>query len=64
MLVTNGDIVRNMDNQNLAEVFCSIITKSIHKDYLKEKVDNSTKEWYNDNVVKGIKEWLDEPYEE
>ncbi len=64
MTVTNGDIVRNMDNQNLAEIFCSIITKSIHKDYLKEKVDKHTKEWYNDNVVKGIKEWLDEPYEE
>ena len=44
MLVTNGDIVRNMDNQNLAEVFCAIIKKAIHKDYLKEKVDNSTKE--------------------
>ena len=64
MTVTNGDIVRNMDNQNLAEVFCSIILKSIHKDYLKTEVDKHTKEWYNENVVKGIKEWLDEPYEE
>ena len=64
MLVTNGDIVRNMDNQNLAEVFYAIIKKAIHKDYLKEKVDNSTKEWYNDNVVKNVKNWLDEPYYE
>ena len=62
MLVTNGDIVRNMDNQNLAEVFCAIIKKAIHKDYLTEKVDNSTKEWYNKNVVKNIKDWLDKPY--
>ena len=62
MLVTNGDIVRNMNNQDLAEVFCAIIKKSIHKDYLKEKVDNSTKEWYNKNVVENVKDWLDEPY--
>ena len=53
-----------MDNQNLAEVFCAIIKKAIHKDYLKEKVDNSTKEWYNKNVVKNVKDWLDEPYYE
>lgn len=64
MTVTNGDIVRNMDNQNLAEIFCSIITRSIHKDYLKAEVDNSTKEWYNKNVVKNVKDWLDEPYYE
>lgn len=64
MMVTNGDIVRNMDNQNLAELFCFIITKSIYKDYLKVEIDKRTKEWYNDNVVKGIKEWFDEPYEE
>ncbi|MBO7731824.1 MAG: hypothetical protein J6S67_04710 [Methanobrevibacter sp.] len=64
MLVTHGDIVRNMDNQNLAEVFCAIIKKAIHKDYLKDRVDNSTKEWYNKNVVKNVKDWLDEPYYE
>ena len=69
MLVTNGDIVRNMDNQNLAEVFCAIISKTIRKDYLKRKIlfnklDNVDIMWYNENVVKGIKEWLDEPYEE
>ena len=64
MLVTHGDIVRNMNNQDLAEVFCAIIKKAIHKDYLKEKVDNSTKEWYNENVVKNVKDWLDEPYYE
>lgn len=64
MLVTNGDVVRNMDNQSLAEIFCAIIKKVIHKDYLKEKVDNSTKEWYNDNVVKNVKDWLDKPYYE
>lgn len=64
MLVTHGDIVRSMDNQNLAEVFCAIIKKAIHKDYLKEKVDNSTKEWYNENIVKNVKDWLDEPYYE
>lgn len=62
MLVTNGDVVRNMDNQNLAEVFCAIIKKAIYKDYLKDRVDNSTKEWYNENVVKNVKDWLDEPY--
>ena len=61
-MITNGDVVRNMDNQNLAEIFCTIIKKSIHKDYLKEKVDNTTKEWYNDNVVKNVKDWLNEPY--
>ena len=60
--VTNGDIVRNMDNQNLAEIFCEVIKSAIHKDYLREKVDNSTKEWYNENVVKNVKNWLDEPY--
>ena len=64
MTITNGDVVRTMDNQNLAEIFCAIIKKAIHKDYLKEKVDNVTEKWYNDNVVKGIKEWLDEPFEE
>lgn len=64
MIVTNGDIVRNMDNQNLAEVFCAIIKKAIHKNYLKEKVDNSTKEWYNKNVVENVKDWLDESYYE
>lgn len=64
MLVTNGDIVRNMNNQDLAEIFCTIIKKAIYKDYLKEKVDNSTKEWYNKNVVKNVKDWLDEPYYE
>lgn len=64
MTVTNGDIVRNMNNQNLAEIFCTIIKKAIHKDYLKERVDNSTKEWYNDNVIKNVKDWLDEPYYE
>lgn len=64
MIVTNGDIVRNMDNQNLAEVFCAIITKAIHKDYLKEKVDNSDLMWYNENVVKNVKEFLDESYYE
>lgn len=37
-MVTNGDIVRNMDNQNLAEIFCAIISKTIHKDYLKRKI--------------------------
>ena len=63
-MVTNGDIVRNMNNQNLAEIFCSIITKSIHKDYLKAEVDKHTKEWYNKNVVKNVKDWLDEPYYE
>lgn len=63
-MVTNGDIVRDMNNQNLAEMFYSLITKSIHKDYLEVEVDKYTKEWYNDNVVKGIKEWLDEPYYE
>lgn len=64
MLVTNGDVVRNMDNQNLAEVFCAIIKKAIHKNYLKDRVDNFTKEWYNENVVKNVKDWLDEPYYE
>ena len=64
MLVTNGDIVRTLDNRNLAEIFCAIIKTAIHKDYLKEKVDNSTKEWYNKNVVKNVKDWLDEPYYE
>ncbi len=37
MLVTNGDIVRTLDNRNLAEIFCAIIKTAIHKDYLKEK---------------------------
>lgn len=63
-MITNGDIVRGMNNQNLAEVFCSIIKKAIHKDYLKERVDNLDPTWYNDNVVKNVKDWLDEPYYE
>ena len=62
--VTNGDIIRNMDNQSLAEVFCEVIKKAIYKNYLKEKIDKSTKEWYNKNVVKNVKDWLDEPYYE
>lgn len=61
-MVTNGDIIRNMNNQNLAEIFCEIINNAIRKNYLKEKVDNSTKEWYNKNVIENVKDWLDEPY--
>lgn len=63
-MVTNGDIIRNMDNQNLTEIFCEIINNVICKNYLKEKVDNSTKEWYNKNVIENVKDWLDEPYYE
>lgn len=61
MLVTNGDIVRNMTNKDLAEIFCTLISHKINKD-LEFKLDKSSKEWYNENVVNGIKEWLDEPY--
>ena len=64
MLVTNGDIVRTLNNQDLAEVFCALITKTAKRKNLWKKLDKITNEWYNDNVVKGIKEWLDEPYEE
>lgn len=61
MLVTNGDIVRNMTNQDLAEVFCTLIRHKVNKksEFI---IDKSSKEWYNDTVIKGIKEWLDEPY--
>lgn len=51
-----------MNNQNLAEIFYEIINNAIRKNYLKEKVDNSTKEWYNKNVIENVKNWLDEPY--
>ena len=61
-MVTNGDIVRDMNNQNLAELFCSLITKTAKRNYLHKKVDKMTEEWYNEKVIKGIKEWLDEPY--
>lgn len=57
-MITNGDIVRNMDNQNLAEIFCTLISHQTNK----INIDKVTEEWYNDNVIKGIKEWLDEPY--
>lgn len=53
-----------MNNQNLAEIFCEIINNAIRKNYLKEKVDNSTKEWYNKNVIENVKDWIDEPYYE
>lgn len=61
-MITNGDIVRDMNNQSLAEMFCAVIKKAVYKDYLKIKVDNVTEEWYNENIVKNIKDWLDEPY--
>ena len=60
--ITNGDIVRTMDNQSLAEVFCILIDKASRKENFHIEVDKHTKEWYNENVVKGIKEWLDESY--
>ena len=61
MLVTNGDIVRNMTNQDLAEIFCTLIRHKVNKksEFI---IDKSSNEWYNDTVIKGIKEWLDEPY--
>ena len=63
MLVTNGDIVRTLNNQNLAEVLCALITQTSKKGRIfHKKVDKMSKECYNDRVVKGIKEWLDEPY--
>lgn len=62
MVVSNGDIVRNMDNQNLAEIFCAIITQAIHKNYLQAKVDKTDNVWYNENIVKNVKDFLDEPY--
>ena len=61
-MITNGDVVRTMDNQSLAEIFCSLIEKTLERDFLKERLDKCTREWYNENVIKGIKEWLDEPY--
>lgn len=59
--ITNGDIVRNMDNQSLAVIFCILISHTIDKK-LRFKLDNSGKEWYNENTVKNVKDWLDEPY--
>lgn len=63
-MVTNGDIIRNIDNQNLVEIFCEVVNNAIRKNYLKEKVDNTPKEWYNKNVIENVKDWLDEPYYE
>ena len=60
-MITNGDIVRNMTNQDLAEIFCTLISHKVDKK-CEFTLDNSSKEWYNENVIKGIKEWLDEPY--
>lgn len=57
MTISNGDVVRNMNNQSLAEIFCTLIRHEVEK-----RLDNPSEEWYNENVVKGIKEWLDEPY--
>ena len=59
MLVTNGDIVRTLDNRNLAEVFCALITKTSLKDSIFHK---KVKECYNDDIILGVKDWLDEPY--
>lgn len=62
MLVTNGDVLRTLDNQRLAEIFCTIIEKTARKRNIRKRLDKKTREWYNENVVKGVKEWLDEPY--
>ena len=63
MIVTNGDIVRTLNNQDLAEVFCALITKTSKKGKMfHKKVDKLDKKCYNDNIVSGVKEWLDEPY--
>lgn len=59
--MTNGDMVRNMNNQSLAEIFCILISHTIDEK-LRFKLDKSGKEWYNENVVKNVKDWLDEPY--
>ena len=60
-MITNGDVVRNMNNQSLAEIFCTLISHKVNKKH-EFALDKSSKEWYNENVVEGIKEWLDEPY--
>lgn len=63
MIVTNGDIVRTLNNQSLAEVFCALITKTSKKGRMfHKKVDKLDKKSYNDNIISGVKEWLDEPY--
>jgi len=49
MLVTNGDVIRAMDNKNLAE-FLYVLLEKIKKPY-------------NDYVIQNIKEWLDSEME-
>ena len=50
-MITNGDIIRNMNNKSLAEFLYVLL----------EKVDvNDVK---NNNVIKHIQEWLDEELE-
>lgn len=60
--VTNGDVIRNMDNQSLAELLCSLIDKVSRHKFIHIEVDKHTKEWYNENIIKTIKDWFDEPY--
>ena len=48
MKITNGDIIRNMNNKSLAEFLYVLL----------ERIQKPT----NDNVVKYIENWLDEDY--
>ena len=48
MKITNGDIIRNMNNKNLAEFLYVLL----------ERIQKPT----NNNVVKCIENWLDEDY--
>lgn len=48
MKITNGDIIRNMNNKNLAEFLYVLL----------ERIQKPT----NDSVIKHIEDWLDEDY--
>ena len=48
MKITNGDIIRTMNNKNLAEFLYVLL----------ERIQKPT----NDSVIKHIEDWLDEDY--